>query len=79
MGFQVLDTYPVTDASVLPSYLRPYCEGKGIYWVARINEETEKKIGEHWGWGDYGGGHHWPRRWYDRWLGSTSSSGEICN
>ena len=29
------EDYPIMDTSVLPEYLRPYCEGKGVYWLER--------------------------------------------
>ena len=37
--FEVLHSYPVHDASVLPAYIRATCEGKPTYWVARASKD----------------------------------------
>ena len=42
MDFEI-DQKPVTDHSILPNNLQPYCKGKNVYWIRPMEPTCEKE------------------------------------
>ena len=48
MDFEI-DQKPVTDHSILPNNLQPYCKGKDAYWIRPMGQKCEKEEEQHGG------------------------------